>query len=103
MNAQQLDLDQYRTELGRTATSTGLRSAQVGDPDGFTIACESIQEWAASGREFTADNITDVGSNAKGAAFAHMRRAGIIVCLGFTTSKSVPRHGGVCRIWRGGP
>jgi hypothetical protein len=97
------DLTSYRDDQVQRGRETGLETARRGDPDGFALAFESIRELAALGSEFTADDVINIGSNAKGSAFSYLRGLGVIESVGFTTSKSVTRHGSIVRIWRGSP
>jgi hypothetical protein len=103
--AEQITLDDYRTQLGRAAASTGLRNAAIGDPDLFSEACDAIAQRARLGYTFSADEIrSDLGGvsgSAVGSAFRSMAAQGVIFCVGLETSKSASRHAGLVRRWAG--
>ncbi len=101
MNAQ-ATLDGYLNELAAAAASTGLRSAQMNDPDGCELAKNAIRDVAAFGWAFSADDLhIPVRTNAIGAAFSALAKAGEIHQVGYTVSRVASRHGGLIRTWAG--
>jgi hypothetical protein len=100
--------DEYRASLADRARRTGQARATQTDPDGFERASKAIAELAKLGRPFDAGNVrTWAGpfetGNVIGAAFSFAKKAGLIRVAGVTTSKAVPRHGGLVRLWEGVP
>lgn len=91
-------------EASNRSRDAGLDGARRGDPDGFDLAVGVIRRLAWSGRTFSADTVraeTVIASNAIGAAFRHCHTQGLIEAVGYVTSRSPSRHGGVLRLWRG--
>lgn len=89
--------------LSIVAKDTGLESARRGDPDGYSLAIDTIRRLIASGVEISADDVrreTIIGSSAVGAAFGHLSKCGEIVCTGYRVSASPSRKQGLQRTWR---
>jgi hypothetical protein len=104
-SAEQLDLDAYRTQLGRTVTSTGLRSAAIGDPDLYEMALSVIRVRARTGYVFDADDVRSdlagASGNAVGSAFRKLASEGVIFVVSLGTSTAPSRHGALIRRWAG--
>lgn len=70
-------------------------------------ALRAVEHLASTGREFTADDLRDLGvpepdnSARWGALFLAAARAGTVVCVGARRSTRGPRHGSLVRVWRG--
>lgn len=70
-------------------------------------ARRALADLAASGREFTAHDLTEAGvpepdhPNRWGSLFRQANTAGLIVPVGYRPSTRPSRAGGVCRVWRG--
>jgi len=69
-----------------------------------------IEHLAASGVPFTADDVwrpeygldaTQVRHGEVGAAFQRARKRGVIVVVGYQTSRRAARHGCLLRVWAG--
>lgn len=91
---------------GRRRRDDGMRTAEHTSDVRVRAALETvIRDLAATGQEFTADQVRQQVDPASpqllGAAFSRAARDGIIVCVGATTSASPSRHGGLLRVWRG--
>jgi hypothetical protein len=70
------------------------------------ISTTSLERLAATGAEFTADNlVSEVGApdspGAVGAVFSAAASQRLIKAVGYTTSRRLGRHGSVIRVWRG--
>jgi len=104
MTTQQQLLDdegQVRADLGANAARNGVHSW-------WRIAAEAtIADLAASGEEFTAEDVRDrVGTmvgreSALAAAFRVASRAGLITAVGWRTARRPEAHQRALRIWRG--
>jgi hypothetical protein len=99
--AEQLDLAAYERDMRDRAADHGIRAAQIGDVAGYELACREIKSLAATKSPFTSNDISNIGSNAIGAAFRQMARLGVIVAVGFTTAKSPASHAHLVREWVG--
>ena len=104
---EQLDLLAYQRQIAETVRAAGEERSRQSDPDGFSVALDTIAELAREGWTFTSDDVrsrTGPGyAGAMGAAFATARRNGWIEAVGIGISKAVTRHGGWLRTWRGVP
>lgn len=96
-------------EEARQRRDHGAQFAEWSLDSRWRLACEhAIADLAASGREFTADDVTDrigpaLGSatGGMGAMFRKMVTAGVIQPVGYRQSRRAERHGSVVRVWRG--
>lgn len=79
------------------------------DADAWWRDCASraIDHLAGTGQPFTAADLGELGvpdpdhPNRIGALFSAARNAGTIRPVGYTTSPTKSRHGGVVRVWKG--
>lgn len=106
--SEQATLESYRDEMTTAARSAGeTRSLATVDADDWSSAAwDAIVRLAYSGREFTADDVTQaIGAapspGAAGAVFRAAARTRLIVAVGVRTSSRLQRHGGLLRVWRG--
>lgn len=88
-------------------TFAGVRLAEDNaDAWWWSTAMSGVQALAASGREFDAYDLTELGvpepdsPNRYGALFRAAHRAGVIVPVGYRQSRRPGRSGGSCRVWR---
>jgi threonine dehydrogenase-like Zn-dependent dehydrogenase len=100
----QPSLDDYLE--GERQKRNGLALAGTGDRLWNESADRAIAHLAAQGHHFTADHVRDLAGPpdhpaAMGAALNRAARAGLIVVVGFETSKRASRHCGLLRIWQG--
>ncbi len=106
MNAEQASLEEYGAAMIEAVRDAGERRALEASGDWAAAAWRAIVRLAHHGAEFTADDVTaEVGpapsNGAAGALFRAARSAGLIVRVGYRTSRRVSRHGGVQAVWRG--
>lgn len=78
-------------------------------------ADEALRELAATGDQFSADDLVErIGppdltrtpngrNNSIGAVFSRARHAGLIEVVGYTRSTTPTRKGGLIRVWKGTP
>ena len=72
-----------------------------------SCALRAVETLAASGREFTADDVRDLGvpepdqPNRWGGLFLAASRAGTVVCVGARRSTRGARNASLTRVWRG--
>lgn len=91
----------------RELRDTGTAMADAAErPDWKHRADEAISTLAATGREFTAEDVRQLAGdplhpNAMGARFLTAARSGVIECVGFTTGTRVPSHARILRRYRG--
>jgi len=91
------------------ATVTSVTEADL-DPWWADGAQRALGLLAESGRIFAADDLRDdpysvpepSHPNQWGSLFRAAHRVELIRPVGFTTSRTASRHGGVTRLWRGG-
>jgi hypothetical protein len=101
-----MSVEAYRDDLIDTVRRTGEQAALSFDRDWSDEAIEALERLAADGIQFTADHLIELvgepaSPNAIGSVFGKAARAGLIRCVGYTTSRRITRHGGLQRIWRG--
>lgn len=99
-------LDVYREDFARAAARAGLERAAIGDSLAFEVASDAIRDLASTGAHFDADDVrayskVPLTGPTIGAAFGHAAKSGLIEEVGFAKSKTVSRHGGLIRVWRG--
>lgn len=83
--------------------------AEVTHPDGWweAGALSAIETIAKTGRPFTTPDLTDLGvaepshPNHWGGVIAKAKAMGLIVKVGYGTSRRAGRNGGVCATWQG--
>lgn len=103
MTDAQATLDDYRRGLLERARDTGEQRSQEADLEGFdegrAIALELLEKGPV-----TADDarrrMRRGSTTVLGAVFGSLRREGLIVVDGYTTSTSPSRHGSLVRRWR---
>jgi hypothetical protein len=93
---------------GQPIDRSGLGSAiEHADPWWLECALQAIEDLAATGREFTAWDLSDMGVPDPdrparwGAAFSVASTRGLIEAVGYQVSRRPSRGGGACRVWRG--
>jgi hypothetical protein len=94
--------DAYGASLLERVTTTALRSARVGDPDGHDLAVRTIRRLLVEPGRVTAGDVqaaTPIRSNTIGSAFSHLARAGEIRVVDYTTAKAPPAHSRLVRVW----
>lgn len=99
-------LRSYGAGLAETVADVGAQAALDFDPVWADSAREALDELAASGVAFTADDLRDcVGdpesSGAIGAALRAAAAADLIRHVGYQRSRRISRHAGVIGVWRG--
>jgi hypothetical protein len=99
-------LSDYRSGLIATAGEIGGQVALNFDKAWGEVALEALEQLAADGLEFTADACSSwSGSHPHvaqfGGVFKKAAKAGLIRCVGVTTSQRISRHGGLQRVWVG--
>lgn len=110
--SEQPTFDTHLQELAeaRARRDSGQQEALHGTHPWWKVAAErEIERLAASGREFTADDLWEaVGSPMAGAShqavgglFSQACRRGLIESVGFRQSQRASRHASVLRVWRG--
>jgi hypothetical protein len=100
----------YLENLAETAGETGRRRALAAvaenDRAWLEVALGAIAELAATGQDFSAEEIRARASagpstGSMGAAFKLAVAARLIVRVGYRPSKFPSRHGAVVAVWRG--
>lgn len=91
---------------GEALKEEGMAIAEAHDPDWKQAAREVARLLAASGREFTQDDITDAvglprSRNATGSLLSGLARSGAIVRVGDTKGKRDSQHARRISVWRG--
>ena len=77
------------------------------DPWWHAGAMKAIQQLAATGHNFTAADLTDMGVAEPdhpcrwGSLFASAKATGVIVRVGYAPARRAGRNGGVAAIWKG--
>lgn len=98
---EQMDL----LEHARTLREDGMaRATASADPDDVARVDAAIARWAATGREFSANNVrgeTGVVGHVVGARFNAARMRRLIVPVGRTPSDQPSTHAHEIRTWRG--
>ena len=87
---------------------SGLAKAWAGADDWWrSSAMQGLKALAATGREFDAFDVAELGvpepdhANRWGALFNAAAKQGLIVAAGYHQSRRPGRAGGACRTWRG--
>ncbi|MBC3191653.1 hypothetical protein H7X46_11335 [Pseudonocardia sp. C8] len=95
-------------EPDTTTDKPGRDTAEQGTDAWWTdTAMRAIRRLAATGRPFTAYDVSDLGvvdpdhPGRWGALFARASREGLITCIGAEASRRPSRASGLCRRWRG--
>jgi len=106
MRTDQASLADWARQLAEASRDAGQDAARRADPDAFEAALEAIRQLARNGGEFGADDVRALSripllGSVTGSAFAAARKVGLIESVGFETSRSPSRHGGLQRTWRG--
>jgi hypothetical protein len=106
MSTEVRQLSDYRADLIATAAEVGGQVALDFDKAWGEGALEALEQLAAHGLEFTADALLQLvgqpsSRGAVGGVFKKAAKAGLIHCVGVTTSQRISRHGGLQRIWVG--
>lgn len=101
-------LRDYGDSLSGAVRDVGAQQALSFDPIWADAAQEALAELAASGVEFTADDLRDLAgepesSGALGAVFRGAAAAGRIRLVGYRRSRRLLRHAGILGVWRGCP
>lgn len=92
---------------GEQLAIDGMRTADEAEPDTWkTRADETITALAASGKEFTAEDVRDAAGdpahpNAMGARLNAHAKAGLITSTGYTKASRASRHTNLLRVWKG--
>lgn len=99
-------LRDYGDSMADAVRDAGAQAAFSFDRDWSDAAVEALEELAADGREFTADDVRDrVGEpespGALGAVFRGAAAAEQIKLVGYRRSRRLSRHAGVIGVWRG--
>lgn len=109
MSTEQASLEEYAAGIADAARSAGETRAlsAIGADDWSDAAWHAIVRFAYTGRQFSADDITEAigpapSPGAMGAVFRAAARTRLIVAVGVRASRRVQRHGGLQRTWRGG-
>ena len=101
---EQTTLEAYGRQIATTLRVVGERRSRQSDPDAFDAALRAIEEVAAEGWTFDAADVrARLGPGYEavlGAAFGAARRASLIECAGYGTSRTLSRHGSLTRVWR---
>jgi hypothetical protein len=99
-------LSDYRAGLITAAAVVGGQVARDFDRAWGEAAAEALEQLVADGLEFTADDLLQLvgqpsSPGAVGGVFKKAANAGLITCVGVTTSQRISRHGGLQRVWIG--
>ena len=96
----QESLEDYRRTFAEQARDTGMQAAEATDPEWADRVLEFIYVQDA-GTVLDADIVRrEFGSSpAVGSVFRRASSAGLIRCVGITTSTAVSRHRGITRRW----
>lgn len=106
MSAEVRQLRDYRRGLIATVGKVGGQVALDFDRAWGEAALEALEQLAADGLEFTADELLQLvgqpsSPGAVGRVFKRAANADLIRCVGVTTSQRISRHGGLQRVWVG--
>jgi hypothetical protein len=96
----------YRAGLIATVGEIGGQVGLDFDRAWAEAAAEGLEQLAADGREFTADDLLQLvgqpsSPGAVGGVFKKAANADLIRCVGVTSSQRISRHGGLQRVWVG--
>jgi hypothetical protein len=99
-------LGDYRRGLLATAGELGGQAALDFDRAWGDGALEALEQLGSDGLEFTVDELLQLvgqpsSPGAIGGVFKKAANAGLIRCVGVTTSQRISRHGGLQRVWVG--
>jgi hypothetical protein len=99
-------LREYGAGLAEAVRDVGVQAALNFDSEWRDAAQEALAELAASGLEFTADDLRDrvgepMSPNALGAAIRAASAADLIRHVGYRRSRRISRHAGVIGVWKG--
>lgn len=97
---------QPEAPTARSLAAEGMSRAAMADRGWLPIAAEVIEELAAAGEEFSAENVraragSPVSPALVGAAFKIARLRGVIEPAGLATAQRAVSHGRLLRTWRG--
>jgi DNA-binding transcriptional MocR family regulator len=104
---ERFNFDEWRRAQAAAAQHVGQDRARHADPEGSAAVLREIKRLAATGQEFSADDVrgskvTVSSPSVIGAAFRMASRHGWIVPTGsITIARSASRRGGIQRTWRG--
>jgi len=99
-------LSDYRAGLIATVGEIGRQVALDFDRAWGEAAAETLEQLAADGLEFTADDLLQLvgqpsSPGAVGGVFKKAAKADLLHCVGVTTSQRISRHEGLQQVWVG--